>query len=128
MARDPEGRMVNFLGYESGHPLVHVFEADIDLGGVVFVSALAEALWAACNLDPEWLTGRCAILARAYRDRRLRSMSVGDVVVIGEGEGRVAMCADSVGFSFVRPDRLNVVTTCAPGTQPWPTDAQPVCV
>lgn len=131
VARDEAGRMINFGGYESGHPIVHVFDADIDVGDEVVASALAEMVWTAGNLDPDQLTGRMATLARAYRDRRLRSLSVGDVVALGEGddgENRMAMCVDAVGFSFVRTDRLNIVTTCEHGTQPWPSDAHPVRV
>lgn len=129
VARDEAGRMINFDGYKSGHPIVHVFDAYVDVGDEVFASALTEMVWTACNLGPDELTGRMAVLARAYRDRRLRSLSVGDVVALGEGEDgddRLAMCVDAVGFSFVRTDRLNIVTTCDRGTQPWPPDTCPV--
>jgi hypothetical protein len=75
VARDDHGHMINFDGYEPGQPLVLVFEADVDRGEEVPVSALAEQFWAACNLDPDMLTGRMAAIAEAYRERRLRSLS-----------------------------------------------------
>lgn len=128
VARDQAGRKINWFGYESGHPIVHVFEADIDVGDEIFASALAEMVWTACNLGPDELTGRMATLARAYRDRRLRSLSVGDVVVLGADEDRMAMRVDNAGFLFVRTDRLNIVTVSEHGTQPWPPEARPVQV
>jgi hypothetical protein len=125
VARDEAGRRINGFGYESGHPIVHVFEAETDLDWMP-ASELAEMVWIACNVNPDRLgSGRLATFARAYRDRRLRSLSVGDVVVLGEGEDRMAMRADTAGFSFVRTDQLNIVTIREHGTQPWSPDARP---
>jgi hypothetical protein len=128
VARDEHGHMINFDGYEPGHPLVLVFKADVTRGDEVPVSALAEQFWAACNLDPDMLTGRMAANAEAYRERRLRSLSVGDVVVCGEGDNQVAMRVDRAGFSTVPADRLNIVVTSEHGTQPWPADTPPIKV
>lgn len=137
VARDEHDRRINYFGYEDGHPLVIVFEADIDLSDGISASVLAEEIYAACNLDPDTLTGPMAVLARAYRDRRLRSLSVGDLVVIGEEDDRIAMRVDDVGFSPVAVEALNLLTTPEEldlvtirdhGTQPWPPDARPVQV
>jgi hypothetical protein len=153
VARDEHDRRINYFGYEDGHPLVVVFEADIGLGDGISASVLAEEIFAACNLDPDMLTGPMAVLARAYRDRRLRSLSVGDLVVIGDRDDRIAMRVDDVGFSLVAvealnesivamahgarsggravltaPEELDLVAIRDHGTQPWPPGARPVQV
>jgi hypothetical protein len=137
VARDEHDRKISYFGYQDGHPLVVVFEADIGLGDEACPSAVAEEIYVACNLDPDMLTGRMAVLARAYRDRRLRSLSVGDLVVIGDGDGRIAMRVDDVGVSAVAgdtlkllstPEELHQVTVREHGTHPWPPDARPIQV
>jgi hypothetical protein len=125
VARDEQGRMINFDGYEPGHPLVLVFEAEIDLGTEDPLSVLVGEVWTACNLDPDQLTGRMATLAHAYRARRLRSLSVGDVLMVGDDD-RTVMRVDPVGFTPVNIDQVNVVTTGDHGTRPWSTDVRPL--
>lgn len=129
VAQDEAGRFINFLGYKSGHPLVHVLEIDVDQrASDTSLLVLAEQVWAACNIDPQLLTGRMAVMARAYRQRLLRSLSIGDVVVITEGDDRVAMWADNRGFQFVRADSLTIVTRSGHGTTPWLPGARPTQV
>ena len=127
VARDPKGRRIHFCGYEPGHPLVLVLEAAIDLVrlGEVF---LPEAIFVACNAEVHELGGSLRDLARAYRDRRLRSLSVGDVLVIGDDEDRKAMQVIGNGFSFVPAESLNTVHHPESGTQPWPADTPPIQV
>jgi hypothetical protein len=135
IARDQHDRRIGSFGYQDGHPLVLVFEADIGADDGVTALFMAEQTWTACNLDPGQLTGQMADLARAYRVRHLRSLSVGDIVVIGESSDRIAMRADRAGFSPVPivalnpltdPDERRRLTAREPGTRPWPPDAHPI--
>lgn len=126
IARDDLDRRINWFGYEPGHPLVRVFEADIGFGDDLDVEEVAEEIWIIGNAEPETLTDARAALARAYRARRLRSLSVGDVVVIGDGVDRTALRMEQSGFSRVEVDALTIVTTRDHGTEPWPDDAPPV--
>jgi hypothetical protein len=49
-------------------------------------------IWAACNADPDLLTGRMAAIDCAYRDRRLRSLRLAlaepgaEYTALAEGE------------------------------------------
>lgn len=45
-------------------------------------------------------------LARAYRARKLRSLSVGDVLIF---EGEAALACESAGWRVVAPDELHVL-------------------
>lgn len=122
VARDHDGHMIHFLGYEQGHPLVPVFDADIDLSHPDWAN-LPEAIFEACNVDVDQIDGPMRSLARAYRERRLRSLSVGDVVVIGDGDDRIALKVAQMGFSPVPTAELNVVNETDHGTEPWPVGA-----
>ena len=59
-------------------------------------------------------------LSRAYYPRRLRSLSVGDVVAAGE----VPLAVSRVGWTLVRGG-LNEVRTGEHGTRPLPAPAAP---
>lgn len=126
VARDEQGRRINWFGYEPGHPLVRVFEADIGFGDDLGAEGMADEIWIIGNAEPERLTGARAVLARAYRARRLRSLWVGDVVVIGDGGDGTALRVDRAGFGRVERDALTVVTTREHGTEPWPADSPPI--
>lgn len=123
VARDDQDRGINWFGYEPGHPLVRVFEADVGFENDLGAEDLAEEIWIIGNAEPETLTGAGAVLARAYRARCLRSLSVGDVVVIGDGVDRTALSVDQAGFARVEVDSLTIVTTREHGTEPWPVGA-----
>lgn len=81
IATDDVGRLVAMMdGYQVGHPLVPVaqFKADA-LEGVLGTAALVlEAVYRELNI------GEQGSVAHAYRARGNRSLSVGDVVRIGE--------------------------------------------
>ncbi|WP_329242855.1 hypothetical protein OG417_44865 [Actinoallomurus sp. NBC_01490] len=128
IARDEQGRMISWFGYQPGHPLVHVIDFEV---GVVptdgpGIGTLTEEVWIIGNANPQTLTGAHATLARAYRARRLRSLLVGDVVVIGDGDDRVALSLDKAGLSRVDHQALRIVTTRQHGTEPWPADTPPI--
>jgi hypothetical protein len=99
------GRTAGDTVYEPRtHELVAVFDAPLDLerfrkGGLL---AVAEHLFMTFNVgdDPEFCDAASpsAELARAYRARRLRSLSVGDVLVFGDG---VALACERMGFREV---------------------------
>ncbi len=101
------------------HELVRVFEAPVDRELLERRGALAvaEALYRAFNVgddpdfgtpgSPEWE------LATAYRARRLRSLSVGDVLVFGDG---VCLAVARMGFAEVDYMHLRVLS---------PADADP---
>jgi hypothetical protein len=115
VARDEAGRHLHFDGYQPGHPLVPVFTYDALLldGGLPELLRIAEAAFEAFNADPEMLQGNQRELAARYRDRRLRSMSVGDVLLLG---GTVLAC-DPAGFREV-PSELDEVRVSEHGTHP----------
>jgi hypothetical protein len=117
-------RMV--YGYQLGHPLVHVFETDIDPGDSDTQDAdeLAEWIWTACNtdLDPD-LPARMHAVATAYRHCGLRSLSVGDLVAFDAADAEMILKVDGAGFSPVRHP-LNVVTEHQHGTWPWTASAR----
>ncbi len=117
VARDDAGHHAGFDGYQPGHPLVPVFTYDTELldGGLPELLRVAEAAFEAFNADPEMLAGRQRELAASYRDRRLRSLSIGDIVQTGA----TALACDPVGFREVEGD-LNVVRSDEPGTHPDP--------
>lgn len=94
----------HFFGYADGSPLVPVFKGT-HRTAQADPQAIAEELFAAFN-DGGHLP--CAEeLAAAYYARRLRSLSVGDVVLVGEA----AMAADRFGFRPVAAAAANVLTS-----------------
>lgn len=91
----------HFDGWQPGHPMVRVFAYDTDERPA---GQLAEEAFAMFNGFPD--TADQLTLTEAYYDRRLRSLSVGDAIKIGE---TVWACA-SIGFQPISGD-LNDVTT-----------------
>jgi hypothetical protein len=82
VARDAEGRHIAILdGYQPGHPMVRVFAYQADPGGRA-PEAIAEEAFAICNGHPRDAGGE--ELSCRYYARELRSLSAGDIVVVGE--------------------------------------------
>lgn len=115
VARNEAGHHLGFDGYQPGQPLVPVFAYDLGLldGGMPELLLVAEAAFEAFNADPDMLAGSQRDLASRYRDRRLRSLSVGDVLRVGD----TALACDPVGFREV-PAELNEVRVSEHGTHP----------
>jgi hypothetical protein len=90
-----------FEPYEVGDDIEQVFEFDLDDGELDNLSPrgaigkAAEACYAAFNGHP--INDRWAERADAYYAEQIRSLSVGDVVVIGE----VAYAVERFGFAQV---------------------------
>jgi hypothetical protein len=126
VATDAANRVIGFFGYEGGQSLVHVFQTEMDAGtGPDSAELLAERVFEACNLAPDELTGHQRTVATAYRHRGLRSLSVGDIIIIiGEGGARVVLSVDRTGYSAVTGP-LTVVTAHEHGTWPWSAPARP---
>ena len=116
VARDQAGRHTAPLdGFTPGDPMVRVFTYQATPRGRP-PEAVAEDAFALANGHPRDGTAR---LSRLYYQRRLRSLSVGDVVAVGEAGLAVAR-AD---WTLVRGG-LNEVRTDEHGTHPLPPDAQ----
>lgn len=102
-ATDEHGRNVGYLdGYLPDHVLLRVFSFTLDGGGHPHDDQhVLGNLWHLFNVgdDPEW--GEPAPLAVSYRRKRLRSLSVGDVV---ELDGRAYCCAN-VGWQRLADDQ-----------------------
>ena len=82
------------------HPLVAVFRFAAEPGETD--PALCERAWVAFNESDD-------ALATAYRARRLRSLSVGDVLLVETGDQRRAYACASVGWTRTNLDDLRVV-------------------
>ena len=95
VTRDPEGRHTGFGGFTPGDQMVKVFTYNTPASGRS-PQEIAEDAFAAFNDAPS--SGEAAALARQYRQRRLRSLSVGDMVVVGE----TALTVCSAGFARLR--------------------------
>ena len=104
-------------GYQPGDPVVAVFAYQADPGRPA--EGIADEAFAIFNDHPRDAAG--AELARAYYGRRLRSLSVGDVVVIGE----VALAAGQPAGWEPVSGSVNEVRTCEHGTRPLPVPAEP---
>jgi len=115
VARDGHGRHICFDGYQPGQPLVPVFAYDVDLpsGEMPGLLLIAEDAFEMFNADLDWLTGPKLELAARYRQAKLRSLSVGDVVRLGG----TALACDAVGFRQIPPE-LNEVHVSEHGTHP----------
>lgn len=82
VASDLDDRPGPFLvGFTSGDPVVRVFAYQVAAGGRT-AESVAEEAFATFNGHPP--DARTADLSRRYYQRWLRSLSVGDVVVVGE--------------------------------------------
>jgi hypothetical protein len=115
VARGPDSRRINFDGYKPGQPLVPVFRYDADPAdsGLPGLQVIAEQAFEAFNLPAELLNPRQGELAARYRGRSLRSLSVGDVLRLGD----TALACDPAGFREV-PGELNEVRVSEHGTHP----------
>jgi hypothetical protein len=115
VAFDGQGRHTAMLdGYQPGDPVVRVFAYQASPGRAA--EEIAEEAFAIFNDHPADAAG--AELACAYYGRRLRSLSVGDVVaVVADGEVRLAVA--KAGWTPV-PGPLTDVRTSEHGTRPLP--------
>jgi len=115
VAFDGQGRPTAMLdGYQPGDPVVRVFAYQTDPGRPA--EEIAGEAFAIFNDHPSDAAG--AELACAYYGRRLRSLSVGDVVaVVADGEVRLAVA--KIGWTPV-PGALTEVRTSEHGTRPLP--------
>ena len=82
VAADAQGRHTAMLdGWQPGDPMVRVFAYRADPAGRS-AEMIAEEAFAICNGHPDDAGGED--LAGRYYQRELRSLSVGDVVAVGE--------------------------------------------
>ena len=122
VARDHEGRHTGMLdGYQPGDPMVRVFTYQAEADGGRSPEAIAEEAFATFNGHPRDADGE--ELARRYYARRLRSLSAGDVVAIGE---IVLAAGRPAGWTPVNGG-LNEVRTDQHGTHPLPARPAPPC-
>jgi hypothetical protein len=113
VATDAQGRHTGMLdGYQPGHPMVRVFAYQADPAGRS-PEAIAEEAFAICNGHPRDAGGED--LSRRYYERELRSLSVGDIVSVGE----IPLAVGRAGWTPVRGG-LNQVATDEHGTHPMP--------
>jgi hypothetical protein len=113
VARDLDDRPTGMLeGYHPGDPMVRVFTYQADPAGRT-PEQIAEEAFAICNGHPADAAGED--LARRYYERELRSLSVGDIVAVGEA----GLAVGRVGWTLV-PGGLNEVRTSEHGTRPLP--------
>jgi hypothetical protein len=116
VAHDAEGRHTAMLdGYQPGDPMVRVFTYQADPARRT-PEQIAEEAFATFNDHPRDPDG--ADLACAYYQRRLRSLSVGDVVTVGEA----GLAVGRVGWTPVCGG-LTEVRTSEHGTRPLPVPA-----
>jgi hypothetical protein len=112
VAVDGQGHHTGMLdGYQPGDPVVRVFTYQTAPAGSP--EETAEEAFAICNGHPRDARGED--LARRYYQRELRSLSVGDVVTIGEA----ALAVGRAGWTPVRGG-LNEVRASEHGTHPLP--------
>jgi hypothetical protein len=118
VAADDAGRHLGFDGYQEGQPVVPVFAYDAHLhdDGMPELLRIAEAAFEAFNADLDMLAGIQRELATRYRDRRLRSLSVGDIVCVGE----VALAVGRPAGWEPASGPLAEVRTREHGTSPLP--------
>ena len=108
-ARPHQERSANFDGYEPGQPLVPVYKTVYETPMEAHPLNVADGLFAAFNADSA--PGDLGRMRAEYRARKLRSLSVGDVVTMN---GASWQCS-SVGWEQVGGP-LNILTG-------WPEDA-----
>ena len=101
--------LANFDGYKPGQPIVRVFRADFETDHTD-PQRIGDELYEAFNIGDEFPSHRHHAMAVAYRARKLRSLSTGDVVVIGEAPLAVA----DIGFMPIA--NPNILTD-------WPEDS-----
>ena len=119
VAYDPEGRHIAMLdGYQPGDPVVAVFTYQADPAGRT-AEQIADEAFGTFNDHPRDPDG--ADLACAYYQRRLRSLSVGDVVAVG---GILLAVGRPAGWEPVTAP-LTEVRTPEHGTHPLPARSHP---
>lgn len=104
------GIPLGFFGYEQGHELVKVFEFDVEVNEGTDVYQLAEVTFALGNGQ--------AKESEDYYARRLRSVSVGDVIRVGEAW----LSCDSSDWSLIKGHKPRDITAehqGEHGTNPW---------
>jgi hypothetical protein len=115
VAFDAHGRHTAMLdGYQPGDPMVAVFAYQAGPGRAA--EEIAEEAFAIFNDHPADAAG--ADLACSYYGRRLRSLSVGDVVAVA-ADGEVRLAVAKAGWTPV-PGPLTEVRTSEHGTRPLP--------
>jgi hypothetical protein len=117
VARDAEGRPAAMLrGYQPGDPVVRVFTYQAAAAGSP--EEIAEEAFAICNGHPRDTAGED--LARRYYQRELRSLSVGDLVTVGEA----ALAVDRAGWAPLR-GTITEARISQHGTRPLPARQSP---
>jgi len=113
VAFDDQGRHSAMLdGYQPGDPVVRVFAYQASPGRTA--EEIAAEAYDTFNDHPRDSDG--ADLACAYYARRLRSLSVGDVVAVA-ADGEVRLAVARIGWTRV-PGQLTEVRTSEHGTRP----------
>lgn len=113
VARSQDGRPTALLdGFTPGDPVVRVFTCQIPAGGQS-PEAIAEDAFAAFNGHPR--DAGAAELSRRYYQRQLRSLCVGDLVVVGEA----ALMCERAGWAPLRGP-ITEVRIDEHGTHPLP--------
>lgn len=116
---EPEATFrAGYDGYEPGHAMSRVLEAEVPDG--LDPRETAQLLYDAGNLDAGELAEKNGIdlpaVARAYAERELRALSVGDVIVIGE----VPLAVAGMGFTPVGGGLFRAVPCREPGSVSLP--------
>jgi hypothetical protein len=112
VARDEAGRPVNFDGYAASAPLVRVFEYDHPRAESV--EQIAEHAFYLFNVDPGYMQPDDYEIARSYRDRELRALSTGDVILADDA----VLAIEPIGFRPIEVGQLNEVHEVHYGTTP----------
>jgi hypothetical protein len=94
-------------GYVPGHPLAEVFTYDTAVSADPL--EIAEDASRMFNAPPEILDEVQRTIASAYRSQRIRSLSVGDVLRVGE----VWLACERAGFAEIEPPAAEKITTSA---------------
>jgi hypothetical protein len=113
IATDDVGRSEAWLGYRPGHPLVPVYVLE-RLEVEQSPSAVAEMIYHLLNVGDDPQFGIPHPDAVAYRTAKNRSLSVGDVVLVGD---EWWACA-SMGFERIEAPRWLAVGVGKHGTTP----------
>ncbi|TDB89143.1 hypothetical protein E1264_09230 [Actinomadura sp. KC216] len=110
VSKDTAGRPLGFDGYRQGHPVVKVFEFPMEANESTEPILFAETAFQIGNEVHE--------LSADYYRRRLRSLSVGDVVKIG----LLWLSCEPVGWRPITdhtPIDITATHEGEHGTQPW---------
>lgn len=103
VTRDHVGRLEGFDGIRDGHRFVEVFTFDTDVTGDVY-----EYAYRVTNAPPEILNDTERAIEADYRTHRVRSVSVGDIVIVDGAAKTVA----SFGFKDVDLATVKVHEHC----------------